>query len=112
MIGHFGRFLVDCLNLSIEWVGEESLRLRLYRFHILFSCVSTLYLCAKCLSSSSYYILSLLSISAVDAIETVNAISRGEDIPTTIVGVDDTSDDRVRALARITSASYLIVWGG
>ncbi|WMV22611.1 hypothetical protein MTR67_015996 [Solanum verrucosum] len=36
---------------------------------------------------------------------------RGEDIPTTIIGVDDTSDDRVRALARITSASYLIVGG-
>ncbi|KAG5619479.1 hypothetical protein H5410_019303 [Solanum commersonii] len=61
--------------------------------------------------SSSYYILSLLSISTVDAIEIVNAISRGEDIPTTIIGVDDTSDDRVRALARITNASYLIVGG-
>ncbi|KAK4363269.1 hypothetical protein RND71_018510 [Anisodus tanguticus] len=43
---------------------------------------------AKNLSGSSYYILNLLSISTVDAIEALNAISGGEDIPATIIGVD------------------------
>ncbi|WMV50865.1 hypothetical protein MTR67_044250 [Solanum verrucosum] len=64
---------------------------------------------AKSLSGSSYYIPSLLSISTVDAIEALNAISGGEDIPAATIGVDGTSSVRVRALAGITSASYLTV---
>ncbi|KAK6769942.1 hypothetical protein RDI58_032802 [Solanum bulbocastanum] len=67
--------------------------------------------CAKSLSGSSYYIPSLLSISTVDAIEALNAISGGEDIPAATIGVDGTSSVRVRALAGITSASYLTVGG-
>ncbi|KAH0677778.1 hypothetical protein KY285_025579 [Solanum tuberosum] len=66
---------------------------------------------AKSLSGSSYYIPSLLSISTVDAIEALNAISGGEDIPAATIGVDGTSSVRVRALAGITSASYLTVGG-
>ncbi|KAH0761111.1 hypothetical protein KY290_017184 [Solanum tuberosum] len=64
---------------------------------------------AKSLSGSSYYIPSLLSISTVDAIEALNAISGGEDIPTATIGVDSTSFVRVRALAGIASARYLTV---
>ncbi|KAK4372672.1 hypothetical protein RND71_008056 [Anisodus tanguticus] len=66
---------------------------------------------AKSLSGSSYYIPSLLSISTVDAIEALNAISGGEDIPAATIGVDGTSSVTVRALAGITSASYLTVGG-
>ncbi|MCD9644643.1 hypothetical protein HAX54_033031 [Datura stramonium] len=66
---------------------------------------------AKSLRSSSYYISSLLSISTVDAIEALNAISGCEDIPAATIGVDGTSSVRVSALARITSASYLTVGG-
>ncbi|KAH0744935.1 hypothetical protein KY290_032928 [Solanum tuberosum] len=72
---------------------------------------STYRLSAKSLSGSSYYIPSLLSISTVDAIEALNAISGGEDIPAATIGVDGTSSVRVRALAGITSASYLTVGG-
>ncbi|KAH0685664.1 hypothetical protein KY285_016223 [Solanum tuberosum] len=70
---------------------------------------STYRLSAKSLSGSSYYIPSLLSISTVDAIEALNAISGGEDIPTATIGVDSTSFVRVRALAGIASARYLTV---
>uniref|UniRef100_M1BIJ6 Uncharacterized protein n=1 Tax=Solanum tuberosum TaxID=4113 RepID=M1BIJ6_SOLTU len=73
--------------------------------------VSTYRLSAKRLSGSSYYIPSLLSISTVDAIEALNAISGGEDIPAATIGVDGTSSVRVRALAGITSVSYLTVEG-
>lgn len=73
--------------------------------------MSTIYLGAKSLSGSSYYIPSLLSISTVDAIEALNAISGGEDIPAATIGVDGTSSVTVRALAGITSASYLTVGG-
>ncbi|TMW91456.1 hypothetical protein EJD97_014315, partial [Solanum chilense] len=66
---------------------------------------------AKSLSGSSYYIPSLLSISTFDAIEAINAISSGGDIPATTIGVDGTSSLRVRALVGITSASYLTVGG-
>ncbi|MCD9560768.1 hypothetical protein HAX54_019559 [Datura stramonium] len=66
---------------------------------------------AKSLSGSSYYISSPLSISTVDAIETLNVISGGEDIPAATIGVDGTSSVRVRALAGITSSSYLTVGG-
>ncbi|XP_025886482.1 uncharacterized protein [Solanum lycopersicum] len=66
---------------------------------------------AKSLSGSSYYIPSLLSISTIDIIEALNAISGGEDIPAATIGVDGTSSVRVRALAGITSASYLTVGG-
>ncbi|CAN4093723.1 unnamed protein product [Withania somnifera] len=45
------------------------------------------------------------------AIEALNAISGGEDIPAATIGVDGTSSVRVRALAGITSASYLTVGG-
>ncbi|WMV46546.1 hypothetical protein MTR67_039931 [Solanum verrucosum] len=72
---------------------------------------STYRLSAKSLSGSSYYIPSLLSISTVDAIEALNAISGGEDIPAATIGVDDTSSVRVRALVGITSANYLTVGG-
>ncbi|KAH0707712.1 hypothetical protein KY285_010716 [Solanum tuberosum] len=72
---------------------------------------STYRLSAKSLSGSSYYIPSLLSISTVDAIEALNAISGGENIPAATIGVDGTSSVRVRALAGITSASYLTVGG-
>uniref|UniRef100_K4AUH0 Uncharacterized protein n=1 Tax=Solanum lycopersicum TaxID=4081 RepID=K4AUH0_SOLLC len=47
--------------------------------------MSTIYLGAKSLSGSSYYIPSLLSISTVDAIEVLNAKSCGEDIPATTI---------------------------
>uniref|UniRef100_A0A3Q7GP06 Uncharacterized protein n=1 Tax=Solanum lycopersicum TaxID=4081 RepID=A0A3Q7GP06_SOLLC len=73
--------------------------------------MSTIYLGAKSLSSSSYYIPSLLSISAVDVIEALNSIYGREDIPAATIGVDGTSFVRVRALAAITSASYLAVGG-
>ncbi|WMV16791.1 hypothetical protein MTR67_010176, partial [Solanum verrucosum] len=73
--------------------------------------VSTIYLGAKSLSGSSYYIPSLLSISTVDAIEALNAISGGEDIFVATIGVDGTSSVRVRAFAEIISASYLTVGG-
>ncbi|KAH0709149.1 hypothetical protein KY284_010576 [Solanum tuberosum] len=72
---------------------------------------STYRLSAKSLSGSSYYIPSLLSISTVDAIEALNAISGGENIPAATIVVDGTSSVRVRALAGITSASYLTVGG-
>lgn len=60
---------------------------------------------------SSYYIPSLLSISTIDAIEALNAISGGEDIPAATIGVDGPSSVTVRAVAGITSASYLTVGG-
>lgn len=60
---------------------------------------------------SSYYIPSLLSISTVDAIEALNAISGGEDISAATIGVDGPSFVTVRAVAGITSASYLTVGG-
>ncbi|PHT97484.1 ATP synthase subunit alpha, chloroplastic [Capsicum chinense] len=65
---------------------------------------------AKSLSGSSYYIPRLLSIST-HAIEAINAISGGSDIPAATIGVDGPSSVRVRALARITSSSYLTVGG-
>lgn len=72
--------------------------------------MSTIYLGAKSLSGSSYYIPRLLSIST-HAIEAINAISGGSDIPAATIGVDGPSSVRVRALAGITSASYLTVGG-
>uniref|UniRef100_K4DEC1 Uncharacterized protein n=1 Tax=Solanum lycopersicum TaxID=4081 RepID=K4DEC1_SOLLC len=66
---------------------------------------------AKSLSGSSYYIPILLSIFTGDGIEDLNAICGGEDIPAATIGVDGTSSVRLRALAGITSASYLAVGG-
>ncbi|TMX04742.1 hypothetical protein EJD97_005014 [Solanum chilense] len=73
--------------------------------------MSTIYLGAKSLSGSSYYIPTLLFIFTIDAIEALNAIYGGEYIPAATIGVDGTSSVRVRALAAITSASYLTVGG-
>ncbi|KAF3677194.1 hypothetical protein FXO37_04949 [Capsicum annuum] len=66
---------------------------------------------AKSLSGSSYYFLCLLSIFTLDAIEAINAISGGLDIPAATIGVDGPSSIRVRPLAGITSASYLTAGG-
>ncbi|KAK4339034.1 hypothetical protein RND71_040496 [Anisodus tanguticus] len=67
---------------------------------------------AKSLSGSSYYISSLLSISTVDAIEALNAISGGEDIPAATIGVDGTSSHYEELLLwNNQDASYLTVGG-
>ncbi|KAK4370210.1 hypothetical protein RND71_009685 [Anisodus tanguticus] len=66
---------------------------------------------AKSLSGSSYYIPSLLSISTVDAIEALNAISGGEDIPVATIGVDGTSFVTVRAFGKCLPAPLPILRG-